>query len=353
MVMLESKSYIATPPGATIKEQLDDRGMTQKEFASRMGLSEKHVSKLMNGDVHLTPEMAERLELVLGLPARFWNNLEAIYQEKLVKAKKELDADEEEQLASKYPYNKIAKWGMVPPTRKNSERVTNLCKFFEVSNLHFVQNKDLMPVACRRLSNTEKSTYSMLTLAQYAKIKSREIEVAPFQAERLKHKLKEIRSLTTHRVLDFETNLSEILRSCGIALVFLPKLEGSFLHGISFYDNNTKKIVIGISLRGKYADRFWFSLFHELAHVILGHIYLPKGTSREDEHAADSMAAEILIPHKELLHFLQQCNFSIFSINEFAKNIGVNAGIVIGRLQNDKYLSPSQLNQYKVKFEEC
>ena len=90
-VRLESKSYIATPPGATIKEQLDDRGMTQKEFASRMGLSEKHVSKLMNGDVHLTPEMAERLELVLGLPARFWNNLEAIYQEKLVKAKKELE----------------------------------------------------------------------------------------------------------------------------------------------------------------------------------------------------------------------------------------------------------------------
>lgn len=64
---MESKSYIATPPGATIKEQLDDRGMTQKEFASRMGLSEKHVSKLMNGDVHLTPEMAERLELVLGV----------------------------------------------------------------------------------------------------------------------------------------------------------------------------------------------------------------------------------------------------------------------------------------------
>lgn len=103
--MLESKSYIATPPGATIKEQLDDRGITEKEFASRMGLSEKHVSKLMNGDVHLTSEMAERLEVVLGLPARFWNNLEAIYQEKLVKAKKELDTNEEEQLSSKYPYN--------------------------------------------------------------------------------------------------------------------------------------------------------------------------------------------------------------------------------------------------------
>lgn len=36
--MLESKSFIATPPGATIREQLDDRGITQKEFASRMGI---------------------------------------------------------------------------------------------------------------------------------------------------------------------------------------------------------------------------------------------------------------------------------------------------------------------------
>ena len=42
--MLESKSYIATPPGATIKEQLENRSMTQKEFAKRMGMSEKHIS---------------------------------------------------------------------------------------------------------------------------------------------------------------------------------------------------------------------------------------------------------------------------------------------------------------------
>ena len=80
--MLESKRYIATPPGAAIQELLDERGMTQKEFARRMGISEKHISKLINGEVHLIPEMAEKLELVLGVPASFWNKLEAIYQEK-------------------------------------------------------------------------------------------------------------------------------------------------------------------------------------------------------------------------------------------------------------------------------
>lgn len=87
--MLESKSYIATPPGVTIQEQLDDRGMTQKEFAKRIDISEEYISKLIDGEVHLTTEMAEKLKLVLGVPASFWNKLEAIYQEKLAKIRNE------------------------------------------------------------------------------------------------------------------------------------------------------------------------------------------------------------------------------------------------------------------------
>lgn len=43
----------------------------------------------MNGDVCVTPDMAEKLELVFGVPAGFWNKLEAIYREKLVKVKQE------------------------------------------------------------------------------------------------------------------------------------------------------------------------------------------------------------------------------------------------------------------------
>ena len=39
--MVRSRNYIATPPGATIKEQLVDRGMSQKEFADRMGMSQR------------------------------------------------------------------------------------------------------------------------------------------------------------------------------------------------------------------------------------------------------------------------------------------------------------------------
>ena len=57
--MVRSRSFIATPPGATIKEQLNDRGMSQKEFSARMDMSEKHISRLINGDVHLASTVTE------------------------------------------------------------------------------------------------------------------------------------------------------------------------------------------------------------------------------------------------------------------------------------------------------
>ncbi len=192
--MLESRNFIAIPPGATIKEQLNDRGMTQKEFATRMGMTEKHISRLINGEVHLTPDVAERLEIILGIAADFWNKLEAIYQGKLAKVKRENELDKEKELAKKYPYKKIAEWKMVPTTNKWEEKVINLCRFFEVSSLKLLQNKELIPVACRKLSDTEKSTFIMLTLAQYAKIKARSVDVSPICLNKLKRKIAEIRN---------------------------------------------------------------------------------------------------------------------------------------------------------------
>lgn len=97
--MVKSRSFIATPPGATIKEQLTYSCMSQKEFAARMDMSEKHISKLINGEVQLTPDMAVKLEVVLGVPAKFWNKLESTYREKLVKANAENDMDADKELA--------------------------------------------------------------------------------------------------------------------------------------------------------------------------------------------------------------------------------------------------------------
>ena len=83
--MLKSRTYIAIPPGETIKEQLDARGMTRKEFADRMEMTSADIGRLMEGQSSLNPQTAGKLERIFGIPARFWLKLEAGYRDKLIK----------------------------------------------------------------------------------------------------------------------------------------------------------------------------------------------------------------------------------------------------------------------------
>ena len=346
--MIQSKHTIAVPPGATIREQLADRDMSQKEFASRMGLSQKHISQLINGEVRLTPDVAVRLESVLGIPAQFWNNLEAIYQEKLIKAKEENDMDEDIELAKHFPYSEMANHGWVPKATRVQDKVMNLRKFFEVARLLSLENQPVLGIARRQLSTTEKSDYAFIAWVQKAKLDARNVSTSPINLGALAKSIPDIRRMTTMDPSDFCPKLIEQLSNCGVALIFLPHTKGSFLHGAAFYDG--KKIVVGVTVRGKDADRFWFSLFHELGHILLGHIGQKDGPSTEDEKDADNFAAETLIPQDKFNRFVGRNDFSEQSIIDFSDYINIDVGIVVGRLQKEGFIQYTQHNGLKTKY---
>lgn len=346
---MRSKTFIATPPGATIKEQLTERRMSQKEFAIRMDMSEKHISRLINGEVQLTPDVAMRLELVLGVPAHFWNNLESIYREKLIKVQFENEMEHDKELVKCIPYNEMAKLGWVPETKNTSDRVTNSRKFFEVVHLGLVTESSLHGIACRKLGDTEKSNYALLAWAQKAKLEARNIETEAINIDKLKASLPTIREMTEQNPKDFCPALCKILAACGIAIVFLPHLKGSYLHGASFYDGS--KIVIGMTVRGKYADRFWFSLFHEFAHIILGHIGKAEGTDSLDERSADTFAQNQLIPPDEYELFVSKGHFDKHSVILFSHKVGIAPGIVVGRLQKEEHIPSNWYTDLKKKYE--
>lgn len=346
--MIRSKTYIATPPGATIKEQLEDRKMTQKEFAVRLDMTEKHISKLINGEVNLTPEMAVKLEMVLGLPASFWNNLESIYREKLIKIQQENEMDEDISIAKQFPYSEMVKLNWIEETNNIEERVINLRKLFEVVKLPLIFDKKINKIACRRLNNSKKADYALLAWAQKAKLEARTFNTKRIDITLLEEKLPEIRKMTTQSPNEFCDKLVELLSNCGIALVFLPHIKGSYLHGATFYDG--KKIVIGLTVRGKDADKFWFSLFHEFGHIINGHINQLEGTSEEDELEADLFATNTLISKKEYINFITENNFTKSNIINFSKRIGIDSGILVGRLQKENYIPYSLFNDLKKKI---
>lgn len=70
---------IYSPPGATIRELLDNKGMTQRELAERLNISFDVSSRLLDGELAITPYL-QQLESILGPSVTFWNNLEARWQ---------------------------------------------------------------------------------------------------------------------------------------------------------------------------------------------------------------------------------------------------------------------------------
>ena len=347
--MIESKKTIAIPPGATIKEQLIDRRMSQKEFAARMDMSEKHISKLINGEVQLTHDVAMRLEMVLGVPAQFWNNLEGIYREKLLRVQAENDMEADLEIVKSIPYSEMAKNNWVEKTRNAEEKVINCRKFFEVVRLSILSDQLIPNIACRRLGEGTIRDYTLLSWAQKAKISARDIPTAPVNIDRLRSLIPSIRLMTRQNPADFCPVLIKELAECGVALVILPHIGGSFLHGASFCDGS--KIVIGMTLRGKDADRFWFSLFHEIGHVVHEDIYKLHGTTAADEDAADAFARNALIPDDLFASFVSKKRFDKNSIIEFANTVSIDPGIVVGRLQNEGKIHFSRFRDLKTQYE--
>ena len=71
---------LAIPPGETLAAELRERRLTQTEFARMTGRPVQTINEIINGKKAITAETALQFERALGIPARFWMNLESDYR---------------------------------------------------------------------------------------------------------------------------------------------------------------------------------------------------------------------------------------------------------------------------------
>lgn len=82
--MTPSHTYLPdtiSHPRETMREKLEELGMSPKELALRTGQPETAISSILNGESSITPDMAVRFEDVLKIPARFWVRRQGLYDE--------------------------------------------------------------------------------------------------------------------------------------------------------------------------------------------------------------------------------------------------------------------------------
>jgi addiction module HigA family antidote len=102
-----------SPPGATLSDLIEERGMKQSELAERTGRPLKTINEIIKGKAMITPETAIQLERVFGTPAEFWNQREANYRGYLARQKELESLDKSQNWLKQFPVKEMEKRGWI------------------------------------------------------------------------------------------------------------------------------------------------------------------------------------------------------------------------------------------------
>lgn len=357
--IMNYKDILAFHPGYYVAEIIEDMGVTQAEFAIRMGTTSKTLSQLVNGQANISNDLAQKLSSMLGTSVEFWLNLQTAFDEKVIEISKQKVIDEQAEIVAVIDYSYFVKLVNLPVARTVREKIDNLCSFFKIADLRILEQDDFLVNFRTGIATVEdKNIINSRAWLQTALNVATSVETAPFNAEKLKAYIPEIRGMTLQAPEIFLPRLREIFSDCGVAFVLLPYLKNSGINGAVKWIKQDR-VILAMNDRRLNADTFWFSLFHELKHVLQQKtktVFVSsskqemKAIDEKLEAEADLFAQNILIPAREYRQFAPSKYTSDAEIIAFAGRIGVHPGVVAGRLQHDGIIAPNRCSTLKQQY---
>lgn len=343
-------------PGYYLREYLEELQMTQDEFAKRIGITGKQISKILAEEASITADIAYKLSRFMGTSTVVWLNLQAKYDAYVIENKAKELYEEEKKIYKMVDKKFLVQLGIVKEDDKIDVAIPKLREKSLVSSLTLHTKNDIYCFYRTAIEKEEKieNIVCKNIWVSIATSFAKKEETKPFNELELNKNIEYFRNMTLLDPNVFYPLIKEKLNDCGVALVVLPSLKNSNINGVvKWLDND--KVMMALNTRGAYNDKFWFSFFHELKHVlqkakrkiILGE-ELPQNLDIIYEYDADLFAKETLIPTEKLSELK---TYSEYSIKVFAKKINIHPGIVVGRLQKENKIKYSQFNNLKEKYE--
>lgn len=344
----------AVPPGETLLETLDAIGMSQAELAERTGRSKKTVNEIINGKAAITPETALQFERVLGIPAGFWNNLERNYQESLARINEQKSLQRQINWLKKMPVNALVKMGYLKKHADKVRQLQEMLNFFGIASPEQWEARWMGAQVSYRTSKVfSNNPYAIASWLRMGELTARNISCKPFDESKFRNSLMSIRKLTVKPPEHFQDEVIRLCAEAGVAVVFVPEIPGIRASGATWWAT-PNKAVIQLSLRYKSDDQLWFSFFHEAGHILLHgkkEVFIEGDGSNSKEDEADKFASDFLIPQKLYKQFIQAGRYSKAAIQQFASELDIAPGIVVGRLQHDGKIHHSFCNDLKKRLE--
>lgn len=353
---IEYNDKVAFHPGYYIKEIVDESGLTQEDFAKRLGTTPKNLSILIRGEQRLSIDIATKLSRMLGTTIAYWLNLQQAYDEKLAEIQSDDELKREREVFKLIDYNYFCDNFNLPSfPRQVDLKIKSLREFLSVSSLTVLEEENLAVNFRSYTENLSKSnTVNANTMVQIAVNQALRKEIPKYNKKKFEEAVSFALTQTRNHT-GFLPAVREAFEGAGVVLVILPNLKNSGVNGASKRVGG--RVMLMINDRRHYADTFWFTLFHEIGHILNGDLGISFNGDKEDE--ADLYAQRTLIPQDKYEYFINNNrHFDELIIRTFADSIDRDPGIVLGRLMNDgiipyndKKLSGKLRHKYNVVIE--
>lgn len=346
------------PPGETLLETIEDLGISQTELAKRTGRPLKTINEIIKGKTRITEETSLQLEKVLGIPSSFWNTLEKNYREAIAREVEKVNLSKSVEWLDEFPIAEMIKNKWIKKKEDKIEQLKELFSFFGVVSIDSWETLWDSQVSFRQSQAFKSNEYSIITYLRKAELDSRKVICEPYNEPDFKKFICESRKLTLIDSPDeFVPKLINGAAKCGVSIVFLPEINGTRLSGATKWIASDKAMIV-LSLRHKTNDHLWFTFFHEAAHIILHSkkdTFIDESAGGEvldnKEQEANEFSANHMIPPKDYNDFTTNNKRpSKNAIKNFAANINIHPGIVVGRLQRDGVIKYSYFNDLKVRY---
>lgn len=330
----------AFPAGEFLADELESRGWSQADFAEILGRPTQFVSEIVTGKKEITRESAAQIAAALGTSAEFWLNLQDAYllwkHSQDEHASKDLAAVRiRARLRALVPMSLLIKRGLITsadPTGQAREVQDLLC----MANL---DDDPAIPFAARRSNDNENVTIVQRAWVACVRRAARTMTTGRYSPAALESLAQQLAGLSRDPAA--VESLPARFAATGVKLVYIEAFPGGKLDGCAMkMDGNP---VIGISGRGQRLDKVLFTVLHEVAHVLLGHVDDVDRIITDDlsedctgrELDADRLAAELAIPGglRDVPH-----RPNATWVADEAGRLGVHPIVVIGRLQKEGVL---------------
>lgn len=346
-----------TPPGATALDLLCERHLPISDLARAAHTDLHRVSRFLYGLEPLTPEWADCLSKVLGSTPAFWLRREELYRADLKRlCSAGLDHGVDEWLRD-IPLNDMVRFGWIVRGSSPEETALNACAYFGVTTGKAFDRKyeELLRASVYRTSFAAATRPSaVVAWLRQGEIEATGIDCTRWNEDKLRSTLDDIRVLTREKdPKKFLPEVRRLLAGCGTAFVTVRAPDGCRASGATRFVS-PQKALVQLSFRYLADDQFWFTLFHELGHLLLhAHekLFL-EGLERRNSKAeteANTFARDALFA-KVGTGALDQVRTSAYDIARLARRAGIAPGIVVGQLQEMGRIPFRHFNYMKARY---